>query len=138
MGARSRLILNTAARAPWDQMGTRYVILAIRTLIDPQNPQDLKEVQALQDAITLTQKDAGKFEPPKWDLVSQKEVRGALLVLAEGLPDTKGMFGPQNQVDPIRHLIGSASAWAATLKKMPSISMSSPQRTMARPSIGCM
>ena len=27
------------------------------------------------------------------------------------MPDTRGMFGTRDQVDPVRHVIGSASAW---------------------------
>ncbi len=100
-----------------EKVGTRYVIVAIRTLVDPENPQDVQEVHALQDAIKVTQKDPGKFEAPKWDPVSQKKVREALLVLAEGLPDTKGMFGSKQQVDPVKYLIGSASAWGGNPEK---------------------
>ena len=38
-------------------------------------------------------------------------MRDGLLSLASTIPDTKGMFGPKDQVDAIRHLIGSAAAW---------------------------
>jgi hypothetical protein len=44
-------------------------------------------------------------------------VRDALLVLAATLPDTKGMFGTKDQVDPVRRLIGSASAWGGNPEK---------------------
>jgi hypothetical protein len=40
-----------------------------------------------------------------------KKVRDALLILADTLPDTKCMFGKKGEVNPVRHLIGSASAW---------------------------
>jgi hypothetical protein len=40
-----------------------------------------------------------------------------LLSLAAGLPDTKGMFGAKSEVDPVRHLIGSASAWGGNPEK---------------------
>lgn len=92
-------------------VGTRYVAVAIRTLVDPNDPADVKQVQALQDAIKTTQKSPGKFEVPKWDPVSQKKVRDALLTLADTLPDTTRMFGTKEQVDPVRRLIGAASAW---------------------------
>jgi hypothetical protein len=48
---------------------------------------------------------------PRWDQASQKTVREALLALASTLPDTKRMFGPKDAVDPVRRLIGAASAW---------------------------
>jgi hypothetical protein len=49
--------------------------------------------------------------------VSQKKVRDALLTLASTLPDTKGMFGPKADVDPVRRVIGSASAWGGNPEK---------------------
>jgi hypothetical protein len=43
--------------------------------------------------------------------VSQRKVRDALNVLADTLPDKNRMFGTREQVDPVRHLLGAASAW---------------------------
>jgi hypothetical protein len=100
-----------------EKIGTRYVIVGIRTLVNPDDPHDLDEVHSLQDAIKVSQKDAGQFETPKWDAASQKKVRDALLVLGSTLPDMKGAFGTKAQVDPVRHLIGSASAWGGNPDK---------------------
>jgi len=94
-----------------DKVGTRYVLLGIRTFVNPNDPSDLDKLHALQDAITVNQKATGTVEFPNWDPVSQKKVRDALIVLAGTLPDTKGMFGPRGKVDPIRHLISSATGW---------------------------
>ena len=41
---------------------------------------------------------------PKWDPVSQKKVRDALIVLATTLTDTSRAFGLKNEVDPTQHL----------------------------------
>jgi hypothetical protein len=77
-----------------DRIGTRYVIVAVRTLVDPNDPNDVAAVHALQDAIKVDQRGGpGAFTVPAWDPASQKQVRDALLVLASTLPDTKGMFG---------------------------------------------
>src|SRR5262249_8592964 len=65
-----------------DGFGTRYVLLVVRTLVDPSDPKDLAEVHGLQDGIRVTQAAKGKFEVPHWDPKSQKTVRDALLVLA--------------------------------------------------------
>jgi hypothetical protein len=97
--------------------GTRYAVVAIRTLVNPADPEDIKQVHALQDAIKVSQKDAGNFEIPKWDPASQKKVRDALLVLATTIPDFKGAFGKKGEVDPVRHLIGSAAAWGGNPDK---------------------
>lgn len=94
-----------------EQVGTRYILAAIRTLIDTTNPKDADEVHKLQDAIKAEQKNAGKFDVPHWNQADQKRVRDALLVLGATLPDSRRMFGSKEAVDPVRHLIGSAMAW---------------------------
>ena len=45
-----------------DNIGTRYVLVALRILVDPANPQDVAQVHALQDAITVSQAGPGRFE----------------------------------------------------------------------------
>jgi hypothetical protein len=100
-----------------DTVGTRYVVAAIRTLVDPANPKDVEEVHGLQDAIKVNQKATGAFEAPDWDQASQKKVRDALLVLGSTIPDFKKAFGTKAEVDPIRHLIGSAVGWGGNPDK---------------------
>jgi hypothetical protein len=100
-----------------EQIGTRYAAVAIRTFVDPVDPKDLDKVHALQDAVKVSRQSPGTFEVPNWDPVSQKKVRNALLVLGSTLPDFKHAFGTKEQVDPIRHLIGSAAAWGGNPDK---------------------
>jgi hypothetical protein len=99
------------------QIATRYVMVGIRTSINPADPKDLEKVHALQDAIKVRQASLGSFEVPKWDQTSQNKVREALLDLAATLPDTKHMFGPRDEVDPVRHLIGTATGWGGNPEK---------------------
>jgi hypothetical protein len=100
-----------------DDIGTRYVVVVIRTLVDPNDDADIEAVHALQDALAVRQDGPGSFDIPQWDPVSQKTVREALLQLATTLPDSKRMFGSRNDTDPVRHLIGSASAWGGNPEK---------------------
>jgi len=93
------------------EIGMRYVLVGIRTFVDPSSATDVDQVKALQDAVTVRQENAGSWEAPNWDPASAKKVRDALLVLAGTLPDTRGMFGPRDKVDPVRHLIGTATGW---------------------------
>lgn len=100
-----------------DKIGTRYVLMAVRTLVDPTKPEDVQEVHALQDAIKVEQASPGTFEVAKWDPVSQKRMREALLTLASSLPDARRSFGTKAEVDPVRRLIGAASAWGGNPDK---------------------
>ncbi|MGF6173124.1 DUF1254 domain-containing protein [Ensifer sp. 4252] len=100
-----------------ESVGTRYVVVGIRTLVDPADAKDIEAVHALQDAIKVSQKSVGTFEVPAWDPASQKKVREALLVLGSTIPDFKKAFGTKDDVDPVRHLIGTASAWGGNPDK---------------------
>ncbi len=94
-----------------EDVGTRYVVAAVRILLDPADPADVEAAQALQDALGVDQAAEGAFEVPEWDQASQSAIRRALLDLGSFLPDTRGMFGARGEVDPVRFLIGSAQAW---------------------------
>jgi hypothetical protein len=101
-----------------ESVGTRYVLAAIRTFLDPTDPADLERVHSLQDAITVDQPGGpGRFEVPNWDQASQKKVRDALFVLNETLPDLRHAAGARDEVDPVRHLIVTASGWGANPDK---------------------
>jgi len=100
-----------------EKIGTRYVAVAIRTLVDPADAEDIEQVHSLQDAIVVQQASAGNFEVPNWDQESQKKVRQALLVLGASLPDSRNMFGSRGQVDPVRFLIGAAMGWGGNPEK---------------------
>jgi hypothetical protein len=102
------------------QAGTRYIFVAVRTLIDPANAQDVAQGHALQDALQVSQPGGpGRFEVPAWDAASQKKVRDLLKGLGESLPDMRRAFGARgsDQVDPVRRLIGVASAWGGNPDK---------------------
>ena len=95
-----------------DKIGTRYALAAIRTLVDPNDPKDVENVHALQDAVKVDQPGGpGKFEVPNWDQASRKKVADALVVLGETLPDWRHAAGRKGEVDPIRHLIVTATGW---------------------------
>jgi len=99
-------------------VGTRYVMVMVRALVDPANPQDVQQVHALQDAIKFSQERPGTFEIPDWHQVSLKKVHAALLQLGETTSDTRRMFGGnKDQVDPVRHLVGTALVWGGLPEK---------------------
>jgi hypothetical protein len=99
-------------------VGSRYMLVGIRTLVDPNDPKDVQQVHALQDAIKIEpQQSSATFEAPNWDRAGQKKVRDALLVLNTTLTDTRRMFGSKDQVDPVRHLIGTAMGWGGNPEK---------------------
>jgi hypothetical protein len=99
------------------KVGTRYMALAVRILVAPDDAEDVKKVHLLQDSLWVEQDKPGRFEVPPWDIQSQKKVREALLALGTTLPDMRGAFGGKSEVDPVRHLIGAAMAWGGNPEK---------------------
>ena len=94
-----------------DKIGTRYALAAIRILADPEDPKDMEQAHALQDAVKVSQKSSGIFEIPQWDPSSEKRVEDALVVLGSTLPDWRHAAGRKGDVDPVRHLIVTATGW---------------------------
>jgi hypothetical protein len=91
-------------------IGTRYMALIIRTLANAEDANDIAAANKLQDAVAVTQANAGAFEIPRWDSVSQDKARGALFVLG-ALGNVVNRFGKKDEVDPFDHLIGTATGW---------------------------
>jgi hypothetical protein len=98
-------------------VGTRYVLVAIRIFAKANDPKDLDAAHALQDKIEVEQRAPGTFEVPHWDPVGQKKLRSALLTLGETLPNFDRAFGSQTDVDPIAHLIGTAMGWGGNPRR---------------------
>ncbi len=65
----------------------------------------------------VTQSSPGDLVLPNWDPASQKKVRDALTVLGTTLPDLRRAFGSREQVDPVRHLIATGTAWGGNPDK---------------------
>lgn len=100
-----------------DNVGTRYVVVAVRTLVDPSDPKDLEEVHKLQDAIKVDQDNKGKLELPNWDQADLKDIRQALLTLAKHTEGFNRSFGTKEEVDPVHHLIATAAGWGGNPDK---------------------
>ena len=98
-------------------ISTRYLALLVHTLIDPNDPNDIKQVHELQDAIRVTQEGQGKFEIPNWDEASGTKVHEGLALMASTMKDFKDAFGAKGQVDPINRLIGTATGWGGNPDK---------------------
>jgi hypothetical protein len=90
---------------------TRYVLVAMRVLADAASAEDVAAANTVQDGLTLT---AGSAEPlviPDYDEESRATVHNALRELGRTIGGMDRMFGRREDVDPIRHLIGTAIGW---------------------------
>ncbi|WP_440008903.1 DUF1214 domain-containing protein [Halomicrococcus sp. SG-WS-1] len=95
-----------------DAIGTRYCMVVFRTFLDPEDPDDVQEARRAQDEIAAKQ-DASvtTFEIPDWDQQSLKQIRDALITVGETMDNTRNTYGEADEVNPIKHLLGTAIAW---------------------------
>src|SRR6478735_7200030 len=70
-----------------EEFDTPWVTVAVRTLVDPADPRDVAEANALQDQFAIAATSAKPFAPADHD------------------------FGAKDAVDPVRHLLGTAAGW---------------------------
>lgn len=94
-----------------EELGSDFVCAAARILVDPEDPEDVRAVNDLQDAFRLTSHAHRPFVPAPYDEASFTQTRDAVLVLAKGLGGLERCFGSREDVDPIRHLLGTAAGW---------------------------
>jgi len=93
------------------EYGTPYVGLAVRTLVNASDPEDIGKANALQDQLKIEAVSAKPYTHPNYDKQSYQATYDALLVLGRGMPDARATFGSKEDVDPVRHLLGTAWGW---------------------------
>ncbi|MGH8952393.1 MAG: DUF1254 domain-containing protein [Acidimicrobiia bacterium] len=94
-----------------DEFDTPFVLVAVRTLVDPVDPDDVTAVNALQDQFGLSAASDNPYQPVAYDEASLTATRQALLELGKGLTGFERAFGSRDDVDPVRRLIGAALGW---------------------------
>ena len=93
------------------EFGTPWVAVAARVLVDPGNADDVAAVNTLQDGFAVEASSSEPFELPDYDTAGLDATRTALLELARGMSSFDHAFGAKGDVDPVRHLLGSAAGW---------------------------
>lgn len=95
-----------------EKVGSRYAYIIIRTFVNSGDPEDVKAVHKAQDAIMVETPFTGTdLEVPEWDKEQLATARDAINTLAKMGISLSGGFGLKTEVDPIKHLIGTAAGW---------------------------
>lgn len=90
---------------------TPYVIVFMRVLVDAANPNDVAAVNAIQDQMAIEAASSKPFVSPNYDRDSFQAMLSAVIALSPFVPDSARMFGARDEVDPVRHLLGTAGGW---------------------------
>ncbi|MBW0159450.1 DUF1214 domain-containing protein [Sedimentimonas flavescens] len=94
-----------------DTFGTPYVAVYLRVLLDTTDPADVAAVHAIQDQMSIDAAASEPFVVPPYDEESYKGLVRAAVGVGAYLPDSFRMFGKKEDVDPVRHFIGTAGGW---------------------------
>lgn len=92
-------------------VGTDYAGIIVRILVDPSDAEDVAAVNQLQDTLRINGGGTGMYPMPNYNEQSHTDTRNSILELARGVSKYDHAFGPAVEVDPIMHLLGTASGW---------------------------
>ena len=98
-------------------IGTRYIMLVVRILVNADDPEDLKIVHSLQDEIRVIQENSGNFEVPNWDEEQVQKLRKAANVLGSSVPDSSDFFGVKGERSYLENMMGVAVGWGGMQKQ---------------------
>jgi hypothetical protein len=91
---------------------TRYMFAAVRTqLLNPDDPEEIRRVNALQDEFVITAPSAVPLPPNVWDSASLDRLRVQYQHDAAAYPSWAGMQGPRGKVNEQTRHIAAAAAW---------------------------
>ena len=96
-----------------ENVGSRYVMIAMRTQVDVTDPADLAIVHELQDQLKLEQKAKGAFAPSgNWDMEEMLAMRAKYQEIGKaGGITSEVMFGKKGEVPLKEHNAGTAMGW---------------------------
>jgi hypothetical protein len=94
-----------------DEFDTPFVSLSARMIVDPVDPEDVAAVNRLKDGLAVDEASEAPYTHPDHDAASLDAPREPLLRPSQSLPDASRTFGSRAEVDPVRHLIGTAYGW---------------------------
>ena len=85
-----------------DEVGTRFALVAFRTGVNIQDPEDVAQAQALQAKLTVNQADTGEFvQPNQWDLEQMLALRAAYTEKRnEKGVKSESLFGRPGEITP--------------------------------------
>ena len=75
-----------------ESVGTRYIIVGARILVDPDDPEDIGKVHQIQDQMKAEQENIGIIELPEWNKEEVYDLKAALEEPGRYVPDFNDGF----------------------------------------------
>lgn len=95
-------------RLDMETFDTPYVLVTLRTLVDPNDPADVKAVNDIQEEMEIQAVSSIPYIVPSYDMDSFEKVLLATLELGKYNTEADRMFGPKDEVDSLQHFLGTA------------------------------
>ena len=95
------------------EMGSRFVMVVVRTQVNMEDEKDMAEVSALQNKIQLYQEEKGEYKASAlWNMDEIMAMRKKYqrLMIQQHITADK-MFGKKGEVDLVAHNCGVAAGW---------------------------
>ncbi len=100
------------------EVGTRYMVFVVRTLMDPNDPKDMKRAHKLQDAIVTTQSDKGDLSGLEdWNMDEILKMRKAYNTLGSAASSSAQYFGVKCDRSYLDASMGVAVGWGGMQQK---------------------
>ena len=101
-----------------EEIGTRYVMFGIRTLVDPNDDKDMAEVSRLQDMVKVEQKDKGDLSGLQdWNEKQMLKLRKAYNTLGLSMSDSSTYFGVKCDRSYLMNAMGAAVGWGGMQRR---------------------
>ena len=99
------------------EVGTRYMVFVIRTLMDPNDPKDMQRAYKLQDGVKVTQADKGDNSGlEEWNEDEMLAMRKAYNTLGSVASSSAGFFGVKCDRSYLDDAMGVAVGWGGMQK----------------------
>ena len=100
------------------EIGTRYVMLVLRTFADPNDDKDMAIAHKFQDSVTVEQKDKGDLSGlPDWNEEQMLVLRKAFNTLGSSLSDSSTFFGVKCDRSYLMNAMGVAVGWGGMQRR---------------------
>jgi len=100
------------------EVGTRYMVFVIRTLMNPNDPKDMARAHKLQDGVKVSQSDKGDISGLQaWDEESMLAMRQAYNTLGSVATSSANFFGVKCERSYLDASMGVAVGWGGMQQK---------------------
>ena len=100
------------------EIGTRYIMLVLRTFADPNDDKDMAIAHKFQDSVTVEQKDKGDLSGlPDWNEEQMLVLRKAFNTLGSSLSDSSTFFGVKCERSYLMNAMGVAVGWGGMQRR---------------------